>query len=195
MKSNELSTAQLLTWKEQMASGISTGLFRDPRTGKTYTAISVIEQAAGFFTQLREGKVFESKNDPIVGIRTIKGQQIEKGINLLVYAVRVLVDTTLVAETEEALKTAPFASVAPGYFKNAEVRVSQGSELLQSTGDNLNNSKAATSNDDDYQSVNPFQIRESVNFQTVISLAAAATANHAYKLQFKAIRFVEVDQA
>jgi uncharacterized protein YrrD len=195
MKSNELSTAQLLTWKAQMSSGVSPGLFQDPATGKRYIAISVIEQAAGFFADLREGKVFEAKNDPIVGIRTIKGQQIEKGINLLVYGVRTLVDTTLVAKTEDALKAAAFSSVAPGYFKNGEVRISQGAELLQSTGDNVSNSKAATSNDEDYQDVAPFQLRESVNFQTVFSLAGTPGANDAYKLQFKAIRFVETDQA
>lgn len=197
MKTASLSLEQMKEWKRQIDSGVSSALFVDPKTGKVYTYKSVTEYMAGFFTDLSStnGNLLKTSNKPIPGVRSFDGKQLGADVNQLVYAARVLADTTLIASTEAALVNASFASVAPPYFRNGEVRINQGSELLRTTGSDINNANASTSNDDDFKDVVPFALRETTNTDVIFTLADEATANHAYKLEYRAIEFVIASKA
>lgn len=195
MNKSALSLEQMIAWKRQMDSSASLPVFQDPLTGKQYAPKSVTEYAAGFFTKLKNGQIFESKNTPAVGVRSINGNKLAAETNQLVYQARVLCDTTLIAETEAALQAAPFASVAPAYFKNGEVNFTQNAELLRTTGTDIHNAKASTGNDADFKDVAPFNLRGGVAFQSIFSLAGDATQYHAYKLEWRAIEFVPVENA
>ena len=197
MKSPMLSLDQMKEWKRQIDSGVSSALFVDPKNGAVYTAKSVTEYVSGFFTGLdsTNGNILKLSNKPEPGIRSIDGKKLSPDVNQLVYAVNVLTDTTLIASTDAALKAADFANVAPAYFKNGEVRIVQGTELVRTTGCDVSNAFASTGNDDNYAQVLPFAFRDNMAFDVIFNLADTPTANHAYKFKYRAIEFVLASKA
>lgn len=194
MKNKGLSLEQMKEWKRQIDAGSSLAIFKDSQTGKLYVPKSVTEYKAGFFTDLENGNIFKTNTEAQVGISSIDKRKLGAGVNQLVYAVRVRAKS-LAAGTEAALLASPFDGVAPAYFCNGEVRINQNAELLRSSGSDVTNIKAATGNDDDFREVVPFSLRENTPFDVNFKLAGSATANDAYKFEYRAIEFVEVAKA
>lgn len=188
---NQLSLEEILKFKGQIAKDNSISVVQ-ASNGEKYAVKSVTEYAAGFLSQLENGEVLIPANQPIVGVRSIKGNQLSEGKAQIVTSVRVLFDTTLAAETQAALIAAPFASVAPVQFKNGEFRISQTGELLRSSGTDITNFKASTGNDADFREIVPVVLRGGVDMSINIKLSAAATANHAFKVEYRAVEFVKI---
>lgn len=191
MKNQSLSLEEILKFKGQIAKDNSISVVT-ASNGEKYAVKSVTEYAAGFLSQLENGEVLIPANQPIVGVRSIKGNQLSEGKAQVVTSVRVLFDTTLAAETQAALIAAPFASVAPVQFKNGEFRISQTGELLRSSGTDITNFKASTGNDADFREIVPVVLRGGVDMSINIKLSAAATANHAFKVEYRAVEFVKI---
>ena len=194
MKNNGLSLQQLVDWKKSIDNGSSIGIFEDPTTGKMYGAKSVTESAAGYFTELKNGNVFDASYQPVEGVRTIKGTAIGAGINQLVYAIRVLTDTSITTQDEASLIAAAWKDTAPVQMKNGRFSMFSGGELVRITGTDIHNFKASTGNDADFKDIVPFQLRGDVNFQATFNLAGTPAVKHAYKLEWRAIEFTEISK-
>ncbi len=196
MKNNVLQLQTLLDWKKQIDSGVSTPLFRDPATGNLYTAKSVTEYVSGFYTELeaKNGKVLISANKPDPGVRSFDGNKLQPDVNQLVYAITWL-SGTATASTRAALVATDFTDKAPAYFRNGELQISQGTELVRTTGGDVNNGYASTGNDDNFKAVAPFAFRDNMTIDVVATLADSAAANDAYRFEYRAIEFVLAEKA
>lgn len=190
---NQLTLEEILKFKGQIDRDNSISVVTD-RNGNKYGVKTVTEYVSGFLSQLENGEALIPANQPVVGVRSIKGNQLAEGKNQIITDVRVLFDTTLAAETQAALIAAPFASVAPVQFKNGEFRISQGVELLRTSGSDITNFKASTGNDADFRNIVPVVLRGAVDMSINIKLSAAATANHAFKVEYRAIEFALISK-
>lgn len=190
MNQNQLSVETILGFFGQVKSDASIAVVTDPNTGKKYAVKSTTDYAAGYLTDLQNGEVLLASNKPQVGLRSMNGNQLLEGKYQVVYGVRNLFDTTLVANSEAALIAAPFASVAPVQFKNGEYRMSQTGELIRLSGTDATNFKASTGNDADFRNIVPVVIRPMTDVSINFKLAGAATAFHAYKTEWRAVEFV-----
>jgi hypothetical protein len=150
---------------------------------------------AGFLNQLTNGAIVESKNDDIVGVRSIKGNKLPAGVSFLVTGVRVLFDTSAGLQAGAGIPGAAWASVAPVNFKNGELSIRQGNETFTTSGTDVTNFKASTGNGDDFREVVPFELRPETSFEIIASLGAAAAADQAYKIELRGIEFVDTDKS
>jgi hypothetical protein len=190
----ELTVEQIMAFKGQIDKDNSISVVTD-RNGNRYGVKAVTEYVAGFFSGLENGEALIAANQPAVGVRSIKGTQLGEGRHQVLTAVRVLTDTSQALETTAALIALPFASVAPVQFKNGEFKISQGAELLRTSGTDVHNFKASTSNDDDFRNIVPVVLRGGVDMSINIKLAGAATAGHAYKIELRSIEFLAVGKS
>jgi hypothetical protein len=196
MKNSNLSLDQMKEWKRQIDSGVSSPLFTDPKTQKTYTAKSVTEYVNGFYTDLasNNNNILKSGNEPIVGVRSIKGNTLPAGVNQLVYEA-CLTSGTAGAATNDGLIATDFDEIAPAFLRNGEVTVHQGTQVLRTTGDELNNGYASTGNADNFKAFVPFSLRETMPFGITITPAGTPVALKAYSFKYRAIEFVLADKA
>ncbi|MFY0481658.1 hypothetical protein ACI6PS_03560 [Flavobacterium sp. PLA-1-15] len=131
---------------------------------------------------------------PEVGVTNLpKGNTLPKGTNLLVFGVRVLFETGAGKTTKDA----DFKSEAPANWKNGELKISQNGTgvLFETSGTDVTNFRASTGNDDDFREVVPFLIRSESPYSIEAQLASAGAANQLYKVELRAIEFVETDKA
>jgi hypothetical protein len=194
MKGTSLSIDQILALKAQINKDNSIAVVRT-ETGELFTVKTVTEQVSGFFGQLQNGEVLIEANQPLVGVRTIKGNMLNEGRYQVIDSLRVLADTTLEASSDAELITAVWESKAPVAFKNGEVKIFQGSELLRTTGTDVHNFKASTSNDDDFKDIVPVVLRPSTPISINFKLAGVAPANSAYKLELRITEFTAIGKA
>lgn len=196
MKNTSIALATLLDFKRQIDSGVSSPLFVDPKTGNVYTAKSVTEYVSGFFTELetKNGKVLIAANTPDPGVRSLNGNKLAPGVDQLVYEITILTGTAGGATRADLVAT-DFTDKGTPYFRNGEVAISQGTELLRTTGNDINNGYASTGNGDNFKAVAPFVFRGNMAMDIVVTLADAAEANDAYRLEYRAIEFVLADKA
>lgn len=196
MKNNSIiPIATLLEWKRQIDSGVSSPLFQAPN-GEIYTAISVTEYISGFYTELesRNGRVLWPSNKPDPGVRSFDGNKLSPDINQLVYEVTWLSGVAATADRAGLVAT-DFTDKAPAYFRNGELLVKQGTELLRTTGSDVNNGYASTGNSDNFKAVAPFCLRDNMTIEVIATLAAPAVAKDAYRLEYRAIQFVLASKA
>ena len=194
MKGTALSIDQILALKAQVNKDNSVAVVRT-ETGELFTVKTVTEQVSGFFGQLQNGEVLIEANQPLTGVRTIKGNMLNEGRYQVIDSLRVLADNTLEASTDAELMTAVWEGKAPAAFKNGEVKIIQGSELLRTTGTDVHNFKASTGNDDDYKDIVPVVLRPSTPISINFKLAGAAPANSAYKLELRITEFTAIGKA
>lgn len=190
----------LLAIKSSINSKVSLPIvtMTDAATGmpKYYAVKTKTEYISGFFSQLENGNVLKTSNKPLVGVRSLDGKKLGQGINQEVFAVRVLYDTKLEAETEAALQLAKWEDKAPEYAANGEFRFYQNSELLNVATNLVSNKKAAPAkNDDDFLNFTPFVVRECTDFDINFKLAGAPETKHAYRIEYVCLEFVETDKA
>ena len=198
MKADQLTLEQLLEAKGRIQSGVSAGMVTI--SNMPYTFKTVTEYVAGFYSQLVNGEVLVDSNQKKVGVRSIKGNTIKSGTFQLVESFRVLNEKPASGSTtadDALILAAEFASVAPPSFKNGEFIVEQNAELFRSSGSDVANSKAATSNDDDFRTIAPIVIRggEGSPFKITIKNAGTPVANHAFKIEWRAIEFTPAPNA
>ena len=184
-----LSVEQIMAWKGQINKDSSLAIVQDAQ-GNRYGVKSKTEYVSGFFSQLENGEVLLPANQPLNGVRSIKGNQLIEGKYQVVTDIRVSLDTTQALETTAALITLPFASTAPVTFKNGEVKISQGADLFASTGVDVSTFKT-----DDFRAVLPFVIRGATDFAINIKIAGANTAGHAYKVEYRCVEFLLVGKS
>lgn len=200
MKNYDLSLEQLMKIKGAIDSGVSAVTF--PVTDKKgninyFSARSITGYVSCFLTDLatNNGELLIADNKAVPGLRSISGTQLGANVNQLVYAVRILSDKTLVATTDAAIKAAEFESKAPANVKNGELKFYQGQVLLNTTGTDVTNMFAATSNDDTFKNVCPFNLRPQTEISIKLTQAGVPTANHAIKLEYRAIEVVPAEMA
>ena len=127
-----------------------------------------------------------------VGVTNFEnGNSLPEGKEFLVSAIRVLFETTA---TEINLST--FKSAAPVAFKNGELTVSQDGQgiLFQTSGTDVCNSAAATSNDDDFREITPFKLRGATAFNIVFNTVGTVGAS-IYKVELRGEEIVAGAQA
>ncbi|MFN3941496.1 MAG: hypothetical protein ACK4K1_02525 [Flavobacterium sp.] len=149
---------------------------------------------SGFLNDLQDGRVTKDGLKSEVGVRSISDNMIPNGIDFLVTGVRVLFDTTAGVQAA-GIKTAGFASTAPAAFKNGEVTLKQGADLLNLTGTTASNHKASTGVIDDTFDIVPVKLRGGVKFDLVFSLAGTAAADQAYKVELIGYELASADRA
>jgi hypothetical protein len=195
MKSSGLSIDQILTLRAQIKKDNSVAVVQLPETGELFTVKTTTEQVSGFFGQLQNGEVLIEANQPLVGVRTIKGNMLSEGKYQVIDSLRVLADNNLADTTDAVLITAVWEDKAPAAFKNGEVRIFQGSELLRTTGTDVHNFKASTGNDDDFKDIVPVVLRPSTPISINFKLAGVAPAKSAYKLELRTTEFTAIGKA
>lgn len=94
MKNSDLSKEQIIAWAGAINKDSSIAVLTDPKTGNKYGVKSVTEYVAGYFTDLENGEVLIAANQPVVGVRSIKGNQLPEGKFQVLTSIRVLQDTT-----------------------------------------------------------------------------------------------------
>jgi len=200
MKSEQLTVEQILKFKGAIDAGVSAPTFpikQKDGTTKNFTARATTEYVCAYLTDVasNNGELLINGNKAIPGLRSLSDNMLPAGVTHLVYEARILADKTLVATSDAAIKAAEFASIAPANVKNGEFKVTQGQVLLRTTGTDLNNAKAATSNDDDFKGFVPFVLRPQVPISFNLVQAGTPTANHAIKLEYRCIEIVPATNA
>ena len=136
------------------------------------------------------GQLILPSTVPAVGTTNLpKGNMLPKGINYLVTGVRILFDTT----TGVTLASAGWKSEAPVNWKNGEFKISQNGagNLFETSGTDVTNFKASTSNDDDFRDIVPVLIRAESAYELQAALATGSTTDQAYKVELRVIEIVE----
>lgn len=197
MKSSSLSASDIMTLWAMVKSNSSINVVEHPATGKKYAVKSVTDYVSAYLTQARtdNGEILVASNKPAVGLRSIDGTKLPEGTNRVVYGIRALFDTALVATSDTAIAAAAWANNAPVVFKNGEVRISQGVELFRSSGTDCTNFKASTGNDDDFRSVIPFVLRGGVETSINLKLSGTPTDHNAVKFEMRSVEFIETNRA
>ena len=198
MKANQLTVEQLVAARAFIASGVSVG--QVTIGNQNYSVKSVTEYVSGFFSALVNGEVLVDSNQKKVGVRSIKGNTLKGGTTQLIESIRVLCEKPASGSTaadDALLIGAEFASVAPPAFKNGELLIEQNAELFRTSGTDIANSKAATSNDDDFKVIAPIVIRggDSSPFKITMKVAGTPVVNHAFKLEWRALEFTPAPNA
>ncbi len=191
MKKSELTPDQIMRWVEQIRKNptSSMSVVYDTK-GNAYGVKMVTESVSVSLASLENGNVLLASNAPYPGVRTIDKVQLKRGIFQVVTDARMLCDTTQALKTDVALSTLLFASTATAAVKNLEARFMQGGELFRTPGNDLMNSKTATSNDDDFRSLLPFIIRGGEDFNINLKLPAGAViTDTCVQIQWRAIEF------
>ena len=196
MKKAELSLEQILKWKGQIQAGSSLSVVTDPLTGIQYAVKTVTEYVSGFLSKLQNGEALIQGNQAIPGLRSIEGNKLVAGKYQVVTATRVLFDTSQALETDAALMALPFASVAPASFKNGQFSIAQTAECFRTSGTDATNFKASTGNSDDFRDIVPFVLRpQTTTSMNMLLVGAAAAVGSAYKIEYRAVEFLEVGKA
>lgn len=109
----------------------------------------------------------------------------------LVSGIRVLFESTVTD-----INLATWKGDAPVAFKNGELTISQDGQgiLFQTSGTDVCNSKAATSNDDDFREVTPFKLRSDSAFNIVFNTAGTVVAG-IYKVELRGEEIVSGSKA
>ena len=200
MKAEQLTVEQIMKFKGAIDAGVSAPTFPiKQKDGSVinFTARATTEYVCAFLTDVagNNGELLINGNKAIPGLRSINDTMLAANVTQLVYEGRILADKTLVATSDAAIKVAEFASVAPANVKNGEFKITQGQVLLRTTGTDIHNAKAATSNDDDFKAFVPFVFRPQLPISINLVQSAAPTANHAIKFEYRCIEIVPATNA
>lgn len=136
------------------------------------------------------GQLVKASMTPAVGLTNLpKGNILPKGVNYLVTGLRILFDTT----AGVTLANAQWKSEAPVCWKNGEFKINQNGagNLFETSGTDVTNFKASTSNDDDFRDIVPVLIRSEAIYELQAALGAGSTANVAYKVELRVVEIVE----
>jgi len=119
------------------------------------------------------------------------GNSLPEGKEFLVSGIRVVFETTATD-----INLATWKSAAPVAFKNGELTISQDGQgiLFQTSGTDVCNSAASTSNDDDFREITPFKLRGATAFNIVFNTAGTVAAG-IYKVELRGEEIVSGAQA
>jgi hypothetical protein len=190
MKSNSnLSLQEILAFKGAIQPGTSL-----PISGNKAIK-AVTHYWAGFLNQLVNGEIVLSKNLDAVGERSLKENRLPAGTDFFVTDIRVTFDTTAGVQAAGILTASFGKTAAPENFKNGELVINQGADLLRTSGSDVTNFKAVSGDDYGFRSVVPFNLRPDVIYSIKAVLASAAAADQAYKVELRGFEFVDTDRA
>lgn len=185
-KSSALTYQEALTYLASIKAGTSLPNVQG-RVIKSST-----KYVAGLAANLGQnnGQLVLASDVPSVGRTNLpKGNMLPKGVNYLVYGLRMLFDTT----TGVTLPTAIWESKAPVNWKNGEFKINQNGtgNLFEASITDCTNFKASTSNDDDFRDIVPVLLRPESVYELQAALGAGATTDQAYKVELRVIEIVE----
>ena len=190
----DLSLKQILEFAGAIPAGESLVVNSSAITGqmKKWLLTSATLYRAGWLNQLVNGEMFQAKQVAEVGVTNFDRNKLTDGNYFLSDEVRFLFETTAGLEAGAGLTHAEWANNAPANFKNGEVVLSQGKNLLETSGTDITNFKASTGNDTDFKCLkSPFLIRPNAPFSGNIALAYPATADQGYKFEMRGVKITE----
>lgn len=193
MKQPLLTVEQIMAWVRKIKENpdVSIPMIQD-NAGKWWGVKVVTEYVSAFLQNLDNGNLLIAANQPIPGIRSIGGVQLDKSKYQAVLEANLLYDDSQDLLTDAALALLPFATAATGTIKNCEVRLLQSGELFRTVGSDLYNGRAATSNDDDFRTITPNPIirgGHDFNWNIKLPLGGVVALGAAIQIRWRAIEF------
>ncbi|WDO13063.1 hypothetical protein MH928_17290 [Flavobacterium sp. WW92] len=190
MKSNSSLTLQeILAFKGAIQPGTSLPISNNKAIK------SVTHYWTGFLNQLVNGEIVLSKYQDAIGERSLKGNTIPTGTDFFATEIRVTFDTTAGVQAAGILTASFGKTAAPEIFKNGELIINQGADLLRTSGSDVSNFKAVSGDDYIFRSVVPFNLRPDVIYSIKAALAGAAAVDQAFKVEIRGFEFVDTDRA
>lgn len=162
-----------------------------PMLGGIFYPRTAVKYVSGLSDAIEQTELVLQKNASEVGVRNIDKNMLDHAF--LVTGIRANFDTT--TGVGVTTKTAKYKDAAPVYWKNGEIRISQGEVLSEVPVSVIANSYASTGNTDDVFPIAPFLIRGQKAFNINALLAGVASANHAFRLELVGIEFLRNDRA
>lgn len=158
----------------------------NPTTGDGFKLKSTVKYAAGLSNAIEQNQLILPKNSETVGVTNIDKAQL--AYPFVVTGIKLAFDTDTGAGVTAL--TAVYDDKAPNYWANGEIEIRQGDTLIDIPISAITNLGASTSVADEVYDVAPFVIRENKVFEITPSLAGAAVANQAYRIELHGYELV-----